>query len=356
MSFQQNSALMTQTVFIFEHICGGGMIDRDLPDELIAQGFGMLRASIEDFIAAGHRVLTVLDHRVPLSLEGLEVSTVKELAQLEAGFDRLASRADAVLVIAPEFDHLLEKWLRRLEELNVRSLGCTPMAAALCGDKLALAQRLEAAAVPTVKTSPLDQFKIMEPPVVIKPRYGAGCEDTFYCGGCATLDEVAKRCLGGRAGAEGAEWIIQAWCQGLAVSISFMVHEDQIEAMPAGAQDIVGSAQLRYEGGLMPLESELNARAQRLGRQAVEAISGLRGFVGVDLVLVPLEQGDADAIAERDAVIEINPRLTVSYCGLRAMCENNLAAAMLDANAPLQWLSQAVRFDSSGRISRENAS
>ena len=69
---------MTKKIFIFEHIIGGGMVDQEPPQELVTQGFAMLRASIEDFIAAGHRVSTTLDHRADLSSDGLEVLIVKQ--------------------------------------------------------------------------------------------------------------------------------------------------------------------------------------------------------------------------------------------------------------------------------------
>ena len=52
-------------------------------------------------------------------------------------------------------------------------------------------------------------------------------------------------------------------------------------------------------------------------------ISGLWGFVGVDLIL------GADAEGREDLAIEINPRLTTSYVGLRALLHGNLAGLML---------------------------
>ena len=46
------------------------------------------------------------------------------------------------------------------------------------------------------------------------------------------------------------------------------------------------------------------------------------GYVGVDLVLGREPDGS------EDVVIEINPRLTTSYVGLRAAARTNLAEAM----------------------------
>jgi predicted ATP-grasp superfamily ATP-dependent carboligase len=81
----------------------------------------------------------------------------------------------------------------------------------------------------------------------------------------------------------------------------------------------------------------------------VGALPGAFGYLGVDLVLGESADG-AD-----DFVIEINPRLTTSYIGLRAAVEENLAAAMLDIaegiELPQVEVHQFVRFDADGNVS-----
>src|SRR5207237_10692235 len=79
----------------------------------------------------------------------------------------------------------------------------------------------------------------------------------------------------------------------------------------------------RYLGGRLPLPPELARRAADVARRAVDAVAGLAGYVGVDVVL-----GDA-ADGSRDCVIEINPRLTTSYVGLRTMTDGNLMGWLL---------------------------
>jgi predicted ATP-grasp superfamily ATP-dependent carboligase len=73
------------------------------------------------------------------------------------------------------------------------------------------------------------------------------------------------------------------------------------------------------------------------------------GYVGVDLIL----GGDPDG--HEDAVIEINPRLTTSYVGLRAVAEQNLAEQMLrvahGATAEVTFKNRAVQFDTIGTVS-----
>jgi len=334
---------MKRSIFVFEHICGGGMIDEDLPADLIQQGAAMLCAVIEDFQIAGHPVSTMLDHRVPFALNSAQITTVEERGRLMPYFDQLAEQADAVLVIAPEFDRLLECWLMRLQELNVCNLGCSVESAACCGDKMRMAKVMEQFAVPSPPVSRLDFSGDIRLPVVVKPRFGAGCEDTFVCCDAHTLRELSDR-YGDRVD----QWIIQPWHEGLPVSASFIVHDRKCIALRAGEQLFTGSSQIHYEGGCLPLKSQMEERAIDLGRRAIEAVPGLSGFVGVDMIL--------GSEQEADVVIEINPRLTVSYCGLRALCETNLAAGFLEHPAPLAWLDQLIRFDCRGRISMEVAS
>ena len=61
-------------------------------------------------------------------------------------------------------------------------------------------------------------------------------------------------------------------------------------------------------------------------RRAARAVAALRdptGYLGIDLIL------GAAADGSEDVVIEVNPRLTTSYIGLRAATDANLAGLML---------------------------
>jgi predicted ATP-grasp superfamily ATP-dependent carboligase len=76
-----------------------------------------------------------------------------------------------------------------------------------------------------------------------------------------------------------------------------------------------------YNGGQVPFDSRLKSEAFVAAETVAKSFHGLRGYVGVDLVLT--EKGPV--------VIEVNPRLTTSYVGLRKIAGFNLAQAIINA-------------------------
>ena len=319
-------------VFIYEHVCGGGLSREALPTSLAAQGGAMLTAAVRDFLDAGVQVITTADPRAGLELEA---QVVPPGTAIEPVFDRLCRAADEVLIIAPETGGILEQFTRRLAALGTNSLGSSPEAISLCADKWRLAEYLSRAGVMTPATAVFCAQRTVEYPLIVKPRCGAGCEDTVLC---HCEDEIC-------AIEADDGWITQPWIEGEAVSASLMIGKGKTTRLLAGRQHIEldgeGPMRLNYAGGSVPLDSALAQRAFAAAQKAVSPVAGLSGFVGVDLVL----PGDP----AEDQVIEINPRLTVSYVALRQLCRTNLATLMLDGDSPVRWSDRNLSFDAVGR-------
>ncbi|MGC4003625.1 MAG: ATP-grasp domain-containing protein [Pirellulales bacterium] len=104
----------------------------------------------------------------------------------------------------------------------------------------------------------------------------------------------------------------------------------------------------------MPLPADFARRAQTLAGRALDALPAACGYVGLDLILGETVGGSDDY------VIEINPRPTVSYVGLRKACRNSLARAMLniaeggvpEAVADIHDPSDRVEFTTHGGVRR----
>jgi predicted ATP-grasp superfamily ATP-dependent carboligase len=77
----------------------------------------------------------------------------------------------------------------------------------------------------------------------------------------------------------------------------------------------------RYSGGMIPFDHKLEKKSLTSAKRLVEAMNGLKGYVGVDVVLTNNEV----------VIMEVNPRLTTSYIGLRKIINFNMADAILKA-------------------------
>lgn len=337
-------------VLIHEHFTSGGRSglphagDAAAPEHhaaLLAAGEGMLRPLVADMLAAGAEVTVTLAQRLAIELPA-QVDRLTADAPAVALAAAL-SRVDAAIVIAPESDDALAATTLAVERAGVRNLGSSSAAIRSIADKLQLSARLAAACVPAPATAAgLGAAAAMvtaSQAIIVKPRKSAGCVDTFVCRQGSELRRLPGR----------DDWVVQDRVPGLAASAAFMVQADGILPLRAGRQLVAevpcgvdGPARLSYEGGQLPLDADLETRALALGRHAIEQVPGLRGFVGVDLVL-GTASGD-------DRVIEINPRLTVAYAGLRRLARFPLADLLLGRPVPLAWGPGSVRYDSNGTV------
>jgi len=286
-------------IFVYEHITAQGLgRDPESPEHsLFIEGQAMFRAIREDFAASA----------------GVEVITGSP-----ADFARLAAYADWSFVIAPETDGVLLNLAREVVRVGGRLLGPSPAAIVLTSDKFALFQHWQKFGVRTPATV-LVQDLPPSWPCVVKRRDGAGSE-----GMRLVRTEAEFRELSGAM-------IAQPYCEGIPASIAFLIGPRDTIALPATFQLISTDGQFRYCGGLVPIAPELAIRAEALARSALAVISGLLGYVGVDLLLGSAADGGDDYI------IEINPRLTTSYVGVRSYRGVNLAELMHDlASRPRQ--------------------
>jgi hypothetical protein len=181
--------------------------------------------------------------------------------------------------------------------------------------------------------------------MVVKPRFGAGSTGVSLIEEEAALERLELDLA--------PEWIATPLAPGLPASVLVLAGPRQRLALAPCRQILSTGGSFRYLGGELPLPPPLAARAARLALRAVEALPGLLGFVGVDLLLA----GGGEEVEENggDTVVEINPRLTTSYVGLRALARGNLAATWLGVvsgeavEAPL-WRASAVSFRPDGVV------
>ena len=256
-------------------------------------------------------------------LHGVEVLTWND--GLEEPLRRLAAEADYTLMIAPEIDGILETRCRWVEEAGGRLLGPSSAAVKIAADKWRLGELWRQRRVPTPpcrlllpQETPPDTFF----PAVCKPRFGAGSQATFLLRDAADVQEMWCQ-----ARAEGCRdaMLLQNFVPGRPASIAWLIGpRQQVPLLPA-EQNLSDDGRFHYRGGAVPLPKTLAERAVRLTRPALDAVPGLLGYVGLDIVLGEASDGS------QDQIVELNPRLTTSYIGLRALARTNLTEMMLQA-------------------------
>jgi predicted ATP-grasp superfamily ATP-dependent carboligase len=277
---------------------------------------------------------------------------------------------------------LLER-ARIIERVGGRSLGSTPEAIALAGDKWRLALHWHDEQVPTPRTrlvrlsDPLpDPLRFRVPsgsilrsgpprryadpvvrdsdwfdevasyPAVLKPIDGAGSMHTY-------LIDSADTVLPEDAGALDVG-LLQPYDAGLPMSASVLGGDDgRMILVGTGRQRVeVRGGRFVYQGGTVPAgRGPSTAEALR----AVATVQGLRGWVGVDFLW--------DEATGRISVLEINPRLTTSYVGWRRLLPpGTLARVWLDLvggcldDAEVELLAERIKgqepvtFDADGSM------
>ncbi len=340
---------MSVNILVYEHLTAGGMAD-PVPVGMASAGLAMWKALVDDFASAGCKVWTTAGDREDVTSRGRAMVRIKPAGDADALLHQLALKCDGAIIVAPETDSILSSIIEKFVAWKIPVLNCSPKTTALCGDKHALWRHLDKHGVPGVPTKAGPAGALLDGVMealgaaggayIIKPRDGAGCESTFVCRRSEQVERLRDRVTGDN-------WIAQPLVEGRPVSMSFIAGGKGLRPLLSGEQIITEDEELDYGGGRLPLEKDMADRAVWLATQALRTLKELRGFIGVDLIL---GAGPRD-----DVVVEINPRVTVSYCGLRALCATNLPKAMIDDDAPVKWRRGSVAFDFAGNVTRGGA-
>jgi predicted ATP-grasp superfamily ATP-dependent carboligase len=345
-------------ILVHEFFSGGGLAGRDVPASLAREGSAMLTALVADLAAIdGHRIVATVDPRFPLAAPA-GVDVVAMTSTRGSRLDALFSSIDAVWLIAPETDRCLERLAATAERKGVALLGSSAAAIRLASNKARLPRLLARHGVRHPGTRVIDPSRAgwkaelniaacgLGYPIVVKPSRGAGCEGVSLARDARELRHAAvvARSIDGQA-----RLVLQRYVRGVPASVSLLADGRRAVALTTNAQAIGSlggtlSRPFAYRGGTTPLDHPLARRAAGEAVRTCELIPGLRGYVGVDLILT----------ASEVFVIEVNARLTTTYLGVRSAIDANVAGMALSACAGIlpepSPARRNVRFTPGGRI------
>ena len=159
-----------------------------------------------------------------------------------------------------------------------------------------------------------DRDKVKKNKLIAKPRFGVDCDDLKVISSKLDIDELEN------IYPTGSRFIVQEYIPGDVCSVSLLCDGKEALLISLKKQIVeIDENGGEYLGGYVPYDHPLKDKAFELAKRACEFIPGLKGFVGVDLIL-----------ADDVYLIEINSRFTTSYVGLQKVSNINIGQTIID--------------------------
>ena len=338
-------------VLLFEWLTGGGLWGEpaglEKGSQLLQQGVAMVSAVGKD-LAEIAQVDLLVDSRLISSktidcvqvaqaaanfsglIESVSLHSVDSLASLKSKLRSLASEADTVLLIAPETSDCLADSIRWLGAEQRKLISPTLDFVGATSDKNRLADLLKQEGFDKIpRGMDLESFLNLLPPqqadwfpLVVKPADGAGSEGVEYFGEIAELSNWLTQNSAIRL----TNFRAEEFVPGTAASIAVVCRGDREPFFfPAMKQILQPPPVGEYVRSEDCLTESQQLRAKRLAACAIDCLPNTTGFIGLDIVL-----GDEqDQTPTKDVLIEINPRITMSYITLSQKLGHGQIARMM---------------------------
>jgi len=306
-------------VLIFEFITGGGFAAEQWPESLASEGAMMLQALVSELKRLPHiQVVIMLDWRCRKMdlLSQTESIVVQKNQNFSQILQETMAGCDAVWPIAPEMDFILLDIAKLAETLHKTAILSTPEAVKLCSNKLATIKCLQEHHINVCDTQLLSNV-VAYPNVqsVIKPIDGVGCEQSFIISCQDHYQQVIT------AIDNSEKYIIQPFIKGQSLSLSCLFKEGKAWLLCCNEQQVLiakGQFQLQLCAVNIPHHSHENY--QKLLEKIAQAIPGLWGYIGIDIINTDMNG---------PVILEINPRLTTSYVGIHSATGINVAEQVI---------------------------
>ncbi len=321
-------------IFIFEFVSGGGFNQIKIPTSLFCEGFGMLRSIIADFKALDFEISTILDNRIFFLSNFLQADIVKKVNKNDEYikiFKEMVNKCNYCFIIAPETSNVLYNLTNIVKNCNKIVLSTNLNGIKYGTSKILTYQFFKERKILSPRTyliQPkrdynnkdflIQKFRKFRSSVVIKPEDGVGAESIYYF-------EKESRLLNFLANInthldKNRKFILQEFIEGKNLSVSLIgapnINENPI-ILSVNSQDInLKNLAPEYLGGYTPLINykEIIKKISLILKKI--NILKIEGYFGIDFI----EQYNGSF-----HFIEINPRLTTSYIGLRNIINLNCA-------------------------------
>lgn len=331
-------------ILVFEYATAVGLED---PDFLL-EGRVMLEGIMDDFeyLDVPSKIHYLIADKFLKRYYAKRWSRANPLIlsqDLKEWIDENISDFDACIFVAAEENMELYGFSRQIEEKGVKIIGSSSKAVLICSDKLKTYESLEGN-VPLINTYKIllkdlqnktfktdynflfDRIDLkksstddesLKNKMIIKPADGVACQGIKVVESWQEIINASKYMETSLP-----YLILQDFIEGESCSVSLLSDGKSAFPLSLNRQKITFTNEgLEYMGGEVPWNHPLYEEAMTVAKKAVESIEGLKGYVGVDLI-----------ISDKIHVVEINSRLTTPYVALRRLIDSNLGQLIFNAS------------------------
>jgi predicted ATP-grasp superfamily ATP-dependent carboligase len=330
--------MMKKRIFIFEFVSGGGFNRVNIPISLFCEGFGMLKSIINDFKSIGFEISTLLDYRIQYLSTTLAIDKFKIIKRRDNylnKFKMLVQECEYAFIIAPESTNILYNLSQIVKKCDKILLSTNLEGIKIGTSKIKTYNFFRKYKIATpqtylipLKNNNLDlefiiqKFQELKKPIIIKPDDGVGAESLYFFETESQIknffQDFGYKIESGRC------YVLQEFIKGKDLSISLIKTATSLDSqikypyiLSINSQNITIN-NLNYEseyfGGATPIENHEESSIELTKLLEQIDFSQFSGYFGIDII-----RGEDS----RFYFIEINPRLTTSYIGLRNILNQN---------------------------------
>ncbi len=332
-------------IFIFEFVSGGGFNRLNIPPYLFSEGYGMLRAIIEDFKLLKFEILTILDYRIDFLSRYLDADRVVIAHEQDNHvklFEKCIDESEYCFIIAPEFTNILYDLTSIAKKRNKKILSVGLDGIKLGTLKIDTYNFFLNENIPTPQTflipykgNQLDMdfiihtFTRLNKAIIIKPLDGVSAESIFYFEKSEQIYNFFQN--NSDILDTNRYYILQEYIEGIDLSVSLIgrkcserldFQEPLVLSINSQILNIKTSKiRSEYLGGTTPVKNSHMIK-KTLEQYLQKFDANINGYFGVDFIITRDNQLK---------FIEINPRLTTSYLGVRNVIMENPAELVFNA-------------------------
>ncbi|MFX0056954.1 MAG: ATP-grasp domain-containing protein [Candidatus Hodarchaeota archaeon] len=328
-------------IFIFEFVSGGGFNNVEIPPSLFCEGFAMLRSIISDFKKIDFEISSLLDDRISYLSQYIAadfIDIVSSNDEFISKFKNILTKCRSCFIIAPEFSNILFKLTKIALDMNKVILSVNLEGIRLAASKILTYNyfRSNSILTPTTYSIPykndhldidfiIKKLKILNKPIIIKPNDGVGAELIYFFENKMQIikffENFEEKLDLSR------KYILQEYIRGDDLSISLINHGVSNPLILSVNSQFISirndDYESQYYGGCTPVKNFFSIKKKLEKNLRDLDLTKFNSYFGIDFI--KNEQNF-------NYFIEINPRLTTSYIGIRNIIKQNPVELILIPN------------------------